>query len=157
MAILALARGIATTPERRVPLDLVGTISAVGLGLVVFGILRSGAWRFVQPMPGAPGWLGLSPAIWLTLGGGFVLWLFLAWESRLLARGGEPLVNPAILRNPTLRGGLTSFFFQYSCKLACSSLCPCFSQWRLASRRSKRELLARCSSPRSARRSRYWP
>jgi Major Facilitator Superfamily len=57
--------------------------------------------------------LGLSPAIWLTLGGGFVLWLFLAWESRLLTRGGEPLVNPAILRNPTLRGGLTSFFFQY--------------------------------------------
>ena len=35
------------------------------------------------------------------------------WENRRLARGEEPLVDPAILRNPTLRGGLTSFFFQY--------------------------------------------
>ena len=31
----------------------------------------------------------------------------------MIARGDEPLVDPAILRNPTLRGGLTSFFFQY--------------------------------------------
>ena len=35
------------------------------------------------------------------------------WEHRLVARRAEPLVDPAILRNPTLRGGLTSFFFQY--------------------------------------------
>ena len=27
--------------------------------------------------------------------------------------GDEPLVDPAILRNPMLRGGLTAFFFQY--------------------------------------------
>ena len=31
----------------------------------------------------------------------------------MLARGSEPLVDPAILRNSGLRGGLTSFFFQY--------------------------------------------
>jgi hypothetical protein len=37
----------------------------------------------------------------------------LGWENRRIARGAEPLVNPAILRNLTLRGGLTSFFFQY--------------------------------------------
>ena len=95
-------------------LDLVGTaLSALGLGLIVFGILRSGAWGFVKPKPGAPEWLGLSPSIWLMLGGGIVVWLFLAWENRRLARGEEPLVDPAILRNPVLRGGLTSFFFQY--------------------------------------------
>jgi hypothetical protein len=41
------------------------------------------------------------------------VWLFLQWENRRLDRGQEPLVNPAILRNVTLRGGLTSFFFQY--------------------------------------------
>jgi predicted MFS family arabinose efflux permease len=51
--------------------------------------------------------------VWLILGGAAVLWLFAAWESRLAARGGEPLVDPAILRVPVLRGGLTSFFFQY--------------------------------------------
>ena len=115
IAILALARRMADTlPETRVKLDLVGTgLSALGLALIVFGILRSGAWGFVQPKPGAPEWLGLSPAIWLVLGGGVVLRLFIGWENHRLAHGQEPLVNPAILKNPTLRGGLTSFFFQY--------------------------------------------
>ena len=96
-------------------LDLVGTaLSALGLGLIVFGILRAGTWGFVQPKPGAPQWVGLSPSIWLMLAGGVVVWLFLAWETRRLARGeAEPLVDPRMLRNPTLRGGLTSFFFQY--------------------------------------------
>ncbi len=115
MAILALTRRMADQPaETGVRLDLAGTaLSALGLGLIVFGILRSGAWGFVAPKPGAPAWIGLSPAIWLMLAGGFVVWLFLAWESRLLARGREPLIDPAILRNATLRGGLMSFFFQY--------------------------------------------
>jgi MFS family permease len=115
LAILALTRRIEDSPaEEGVRLDLVGTaLSALGLGLIVFGILRSGAWGFVQPKPGAPEWIGLSPTIWLILGGGLVVWLFLQWENRRLDRGQEPLVNPAILRNVTLRGGLTSFFFQY--------------------------------------------
>jgi MFS family permease len=114
-AILALGRRIADVPpETRVRLDLVGTaLSALGLGLVVFGILRSGEWGFVQPKPSAPEWLGLSPAIWLILGGGFVLWLFVGWENRRIVRGAEPLINPTILQNPMLRGGLTAFFFQY--------------------------------------------
>jgi MFS family permease len=115
LVILALTRRMEDSPaETGVRLDLVGTaLSALGLGLIVFGILRSGAWGFVAPKPGAPEWIGLSPAIWLMLGGGLVVWLFLGWESRRLRRGQEPLIDPAILRNATLRGGLVSFFFQY--------------------------------------------
>jgi MFS family permease len=115
VAILFLARRIAGgTPEKKVRLDLVGTaLSAAGLGLIVFGILRSGTWGFVRPKPEGPEWLGLSPTIWLILAGGLVIWLFAAWESRVVARGGDPLVDPAILRTKVLRGGLTSFFFQY--------------------------------------------
>ena len=115
IAILFLTRRIAAgEAERKVKLDLVGTaMSALGLGLIVFGVLRSGTWGFVRARPEAPEWLGLSPVIWLILGGGAVLALFIAWENRLLARGGEPLVNPAILRVSVLRAGLTSFFFQY--------------------------------------------
>jgi MFS family permease len=115
LAILALTRRIAdATPETGIRLDLVGTaLSALGLGLIVFSILRAGDWGLVRPRPGAPEWLGLSPAIWLLLCGGVVLWLFIGWEDRRIAKGAEPLVNPAILRNQTLRGGLTSFFFQY--------------------------------------------
>ena len=86
-AILALTRRMAdVTPETRVRLDLVGTaLSALGLRLIVFGILRTGEWGFVQPKPSAPEWLGLSPAIWLILSGGVVLWLFMGWENRRLA------------------------------------------------------------------------
>jgi MFS family permease len=115
LAILAVGRRIADAPPATRPkLDLVGTgLSALGLALIVFGILKAGSWGFVHPKPGAPAWLGLSPSIWLVIGGGVVVWIFFAWESRLLKRGAEPLVDPSILLNRTLRGGLTAFFFQY--------------------------------------------
>ncbi len=73
-----------------VRLDLVGTVlSALGLGLIVFGILRSGTWGFVQPKPEAPEWLGLSPVIWLIFAGTAVLALFLRLgEPAHRARGG---------------------------------------------------------------------
>jgi hypothetical protein len=115
IGILALTRRMADTPaESGVKLDYVGTVlSALGLALIVFGILRSGTWGFVQSKPEAPEWLGLSPVIWLILGGGGVLSAFLAWENRRIARGDAALLDPAMLRIPVLTGGLTSFFFQY--------------------------------------------
>jgi len=115
LVILVLARRMADArPVTRVRLDLVGTaLSALGLGLVVLGILRAGAWGFVKPKPGAPEWLGLSPSIWLMLAGGLVIWLFVSWENRRLARGAEPLIDPSIVRNPVLDSGLVSFFFQF--------------------------------------------
>lgn len=115
LLILLLTRRMDdVSPEARVPLDLLGTLlSALGLGLVVFGVLRSGVWGLVQPKPGAPVWLGLSPAIWLVLAGGLVTCGFVAWEEHRLRRHLEALLDPQMLRNPTLRSGLTAFFFQY--------------------------------------------
>jgi hypothetical protein len=115
LAILAFTRRMADAqPDKRFRLDLVGTVlSAAGLALVVLGILRAGAWGFIQPKPGAPEWLGLSPTFWLIVAGGVTLWLFAEWERRQIARNREPLVDPSMLRNVTLRGGLVSFFFQY--------------------------------------------
>src|SRR6476619_3326789 len=94
IVILVLTRRIADTPgETGVKLDLVGTaLSATGLGLLVYGVLRSGTWGFVQPKPNAPVWFGLSPVTWLLTGGAAVLLLFLSWEDHLIARGKEPLI-----------------------------------------------------------------
>jgi MFS family permease len=115
LVILLLTRRMADTPaEKGAGLDLVGTaLSAIGLGLVVYGILRSGTWGLVTPKEGAPSWIGLSPVIWLILAGGCVLLLFLAWERRRREREQAALIDPAMLRVRQLRGGLTSFFFQY--------------------------------------------
>jgi MFS family permease len=115
IAILLLARKIADAPpETRPKLDIVGAVlSAAGLGLLVFGVLRSGEWGWIKPRPGATSWAGLSPSIWLMLAGGFVLWLFFTWEAHRVATGKEPLIRPDMLKNKQLTGGLTMFFFQY--------------------------------------------
>jgi MFS family permease len=115
VVILALTRRMSDAPsEAQVRLDVIGTVlSALGLALIVFGVLRAGEWGFVQPKPSAPTWLGLSPSTWLILGGGAILVLFILWEYHQLDRGAEPLVNPGILRNRVLQGGLVAFFLQY--------------------------------------------
>lgn len=115
VGILAFSKRIADTPaEEGVRLDVVGTVlSALGLGLIVYGLLRSGTWGFIQPKAGAPDWLGLSPAFWLMVGGGVALWVFLSWEERMIANGREPLVDPALLKVVHLRSGLLAFFFQF--------------------------------------------
>jgi MFS family permease len=115
LAILLLARRIADAQaDKRPRLDLVGAaLSALGLGLFVFGILKSGEWGWIQPRETGPSWAGLSPTIWLLLGGLFVLWVFFRWEDRVEAHGGEPLVRRELFRNRQLNGGLTMFFFQY--------------------------------------------
>ncbi len=115
LAILLLTRRIADAPvETRPKFDLVGAVlSAAGLALLVFGILRSGEWGWIRPHEGGPSWAHLSPTIWLALTGLFVIDLFFAWETRREAQGKEPLVSPALLQNKQLTGGVTMFFFQY--------------------------------------------
>jgi MFS family permease len=113
--ILLLARRLEDSPSAAgARIDLVGTLlSVVGLGLLVYGVLRGGTWGFVNPKPDAPSWLGLSATLWLVLLGGVVLRSFLSWERRQLAAGATALLDPTLLANRRLRGGLTSFFFQY--------------------------------------------
>jgi MFS family permease len=127
-AILLFARRVNDTPaEEGVKLDLVGTaLSALGLGMIVFGILKSGTWGVVQPKPEAPQWIGLSPVIWLLLGGGVVLALFLRWEALRIGRGEGALLNPKLLRNVQLRSGVVSFLFMFLVQAGTFFVVPLF-------------------------------
>ena len=128
LGILALTRRMNDAPpEEGVKLDLVGTgLSAAGLALVVLGILKAGEWGIVQPKADAPEWLGLSPVIWMLLGGAVVLWLFFTWEGRVIDRGGAPLVDPEMLKVTQLRAGLTAFFFMFLVQMGLFFVVPLY-------------------------------
>jgi MFS family permease len=128
LGILFLARRMDDPPvEVREHLDLLGSVlSAAGLGLVVFGILRSSEWGWVIPKEGARGLFGLALTLWFVLGGLFVLWILVLWESRLESRGDEPLIRPSLFSNHQLTGGLLMFFFQYLIQMGVFFVIPLF-------------------------------
>src|SRR5262245_26289317 len=113
--ILLMTKKFQDAPvEKRPHLDVVGVVlSAAGLALFVFGILKTGTWGWFHAKEGGPDWGGLSPCIFLMIGGLFVVWLFFAWEHRREDRGQEPLVRPEMLRNSQLTGGLVMFCCQF--------------------------------------------
>ncbi len=128
LGILGLTRRMADSPAvPGVRLDPVGTLlSAAGLGAIVYGVIRSGTWGFVQPKPDAPQWLGMSPVVWLLLGGGAILFLFALWENRRLRRHQGALLDPDMLKVPRLQGGLTAFFFQFTLQAGLFFVIPLF-------------------------------
>jgi MFS family permease len=115
LGILALARRIADTPPAaRVPLDVVGAVlTAAGLGLAVFGVLRSAEWGWVVPKEGGASLWGVSATLWLILAGLLIIWIFFEWEGHVEAAGREPLVRASIFAHRQMTGGLVMFFFQY--------------------------------------------
>jgi MFS family permease len=128
LVILLLTRRMASPPpEAEPPIDVVGAIlSAVGLGLIVYGVLRSSEWGWIHPKPDGTSWAGLSPTVWLVVTGLFVLWLFVRWQVRREARGVEPLIHLAMFRNRQLVGGLLMFFFQYLTQAGIFFVVPLF-------------------------------
>ena len=108
-------------PVGRETLDRVGAgLSALGLALVVFGILKSSQWGLITPTaPPAIGGteitpFGLSVVPFIVAAGFFVLIGFRHWEQRQARVGSEPLLQPGLLSsNRQLRGGLGMFVSSY--------------------------------------------
>ncbi|MGI5220681.1 MFS transporter [Nocardia sp. CA-290969] len=112
--IMLLLRRMADSPPEQARLDIVGSVLSVGgLGMIVYGVLRSSEWGWIQERPGEPGLFGLSLVVWLLLGGLLLLYLLREWLARLIRAGREPLFDPALLRNRQLNGGLGMFFAQF--------------------------------------------
>lgn len=128
IAILAAARRMVDAPAPGKPhLDVPGVLlSAAGLGVFVYGVLRSDEWGWFRPKSGAPAWLGVSLTVWLMMAGLLLLWLFLDWERYVAKRGREPLVDPELLHNRRLTGGLTMFFFQYLVQMGVFFVVPLY-------------------------------
>ena len=80
----------------------------------MFGILKSSTWGWIRPIaaPTISGHeitpLGFSLVPFLIIGGFVVLGCFLAWEERRERLGRSTLLNRALLKIETLRGGLSS-------------------------------------------------
>jgi len=137
VGILALTWMIHDLPREgaRPRLDLVGAaLSAFGMILVVYGILQSGTWGWLRPRnpPTIGGHeitpLGFSPVPFVIAAGVLVLFAFGRWERRQLERGREPIVDPALLRIPRLRAGLSSIMVQQAFALGVLFVIPLYLQ-----------------------------
>lgn len=120
IAVLLTLRKLRDTPPVPSRVDYLGSLlSVVGLGLLVYGVLKSSEWGLVVPKVGAPAVFGASMSTWFIGTGLLVVWVFLHWERRLERRFDEdpsslpPLVRPSMLRVRQLSGGLSMFFAQF--------------------------------------------
>ena len=109
----------APRPDQPPKLDVVGAaLSAAGLGLVVFGILQSSKWGWVQPLdaPTIGGTeitpFGFSLVPFLIVGGLLLLRGFASWEERRERLGLDTLLERALLRIRPLRAGLATLMSQ---------------------------------------------
>ena len=115
LIILALVRFVVDAPpeDRKRSLDVVGsTLSALGLGAIVLGVLQSSTWGLIEPKDSPLTPLGFSLAIWLIGAGVAMLYAFVRWQRHREAVGQDPLVHLDLLSIAPLRAGLASLLSQ---------------------------------------------
>ncbi|MGW1029328.1 MFS transporter [Streptomyces sp. NPDC002577] len=131
VAILLTMRWIEDRPRpSRAPrLDTVGAVlSAVGLALVVLGVLQSSTWGWVQPRNSPVTVFGFSLTLFVITAGLIVLWLFRSWERRQEARRHDPLVRFSLFGIPPLRSGLAMLLGQNLILLGLFFVIPLYLQ-----------------------------
>jgi MFS family permease len=135
--ILVLRRRLPAAPAVQSPpkLDLVGVaLSVLGLGFVVFGILKSSEWGLVEPRGAltiggeeiTP--FGFSAVPFLILIGlGFIA-AFVLWEERRERNGLDVLLDRSLLKIPQLRAGLSTLLMQQLILLGTFFVMPVYLQ-----------------------------
>jgi EmrB/QacA subfamily drug resistance transporter len=135
--ILVVRRRMKRAPavERRPQFDVIGVaLSAVGLGLAVFGILKSSEWGWVEPRGSmtvggeeiTP--FGFSVVPFFILAGLGCLAAFTLWEERRERKGDDTLLDRALLRIEHLRAGLTTLMMQQLILLGTFFVLPVYLQ-----------------------------
>lgn len=126
------------TPPRAVRIDVLSVVlSASGLILLVFGMLQTKVWGWVIPL--APPQIngveiapfGISPSAWLMLIGGFLIWMFVVRQRRLVATGRPPLLQVSMFGITQLRSGLSVLGAQYAITAGLFFMVPVYLQMTL--------------------------
>jgi MFS family permease len=137
IAILLLRGRLRTFPAAlpRPRLDFVGiALSASGLAVAVYGILKSSEWGLVQPRGAltiggteiTP--FGFSAVPFLILAGGGLLAAFAIWEERRERKGEDTLLDRSLLRIVPLRAGLLTLMMQQLILLGTFFVLPVYLQ-----------------------------
>jgi EmrB/QacA subfamily drug resistance transporter len=135
--ILMVRRRLQRSPRVEQPprLDVVGVIlSAVGLGLAVFGILKSSQWGWVEPRGAltiggteiTP--FGFSAVPFFILAGLGCLAAFATWEERRERQGRDTLLDRSLLKIESLRAGLSTLMMQQLILLGIFFVLPVYLQ-----------------------------
>jgi MFS family permease len=135
--ILLLRRRLKRFPpaERRPQLDVVGVgLSALGLGLAVYGILKSSEWGLVEPRGAltiggteiTP--FGFSVVPFFIVAGLGLLACFAVWEERRTREGRDTLLDRSLLRIAPVRAGLTTLMMQQLILLGTFFVMPVYLQ-----------------------------
>lgn len=138
IAVILLAnRRLPRAPmaARRPHLDVAGVvISALGLGLVVFGILKSSEWGLIEPRGAltiggteiTP--FGFSVVPFLIVAGVACLAGFTLLEDHRERHGRDTLLNRSLLKIRHLQGGLTTLMMQQLILLGTFFVLPLYLQ-----------------------------
>jgi EmrB/QacA subfamily drug resistance transporter len=107
-------------PKTKQRIDWLSVVSsAIGMGLLVLGILQSKTWGWVTPktIPQINGVdiapLGISIVVYLIVAGALVLWWFVNRQRKLERAGANPLLRVSMFSNKVLRSGLAVLGSQY--------------------------------------------
>ncbi len=127
-----------STARQRVSIDLLSVIlSSAGLVAVVFGMLQTKTWGWIQPLNSpeiggvaiAP--LGVSMSAWLILVGGALLVVFVRRQRSLVRQGRSPLVHVELFSIAQLRSGLSVLGAQYAVTAGLFFMVPVYLQMTL--------------------------
>ena len=127
-----------STARQRVSIDLLSVIlSSFGLVAVVFGMLQTKTWGWIQPLNSpeigdvaiAP--LGVSMSAWLILVGGALLVVFVRRQRSLVRQGRSPLVHVELFSIAQLRSGLSVLGAQYAVTAGLFFMVPVYLQMTL--------------------------